>query len=252
MVDLTWLHWTGIVILGIASGFINTLAGGGSLLVIPALLFIGMDLSVVNGTNRIAILLQSIVAAAGFRKHKVLDLREALPLTVSATIGAFVGTFIAIRADGKALNLAIAALISAMAVLLIAKPRLWEEEKPRRIPAWAVYTVFFAVGIYGGFIQAGVGFFLSGALVLAGGKDLVKGNAIKPVIVGAYTIVSLAMFLAKGLVNIPVGLVLAAGSMLGAWLGARFTVAKGNTWIRWILAAAVIASAVKMVWDAVG
>jgi len=89
-------------------------------------------------------------------------------------------------------------------------------------------------------------------LALAGGKDLVKGNAMKTVIVGSYTLLSLLMFLAKGIVHLPVGMVLAAGSMLGAWLGARFTVAKGNTWIRWILVVVVIASAVKMIWDVVG
>jgi len=96
-----------------------------------------------------------------------------------------------------------------------------------------------------------VGFFLTWGLALAVGVDLVRGNAIKMVIVGLYNVVSLGIFYKNGMVDIPVGLIMAGGSMVGAVIGARFAVAKGNAWIRWILAAVVIISAVKMVFDAV-
>ena len=136
-----------------------------------------------------------------------------------------------------------------MAVLLVFKPKMWEEQHETRLSKSAVVSIFFAIGIYGGFIQAGVGFFLTWGLALAAGTDLVRGNAIKMVIVGLYNIVSLAIFYKNGLVDIPVGLVLAAGSMIGAVLGAKFAVAKGNRVIRWMLATIVILSAAKMIFD---
>jgi len=139
-----------------------------------------------------------------------------------------------------------------MAMLLVFKPKMWEEVKEQHWPKWAVYAVFFAIGIYGGFIQAGVGFFLSWALVVAAGTDLVHGNAVKTIIIGSYTAVSLVIFFVNGLVDIPIGLVLAVGSMAGAVIGAKFTVMKGNKWVRYILAAVVVVSAVKMVMDAIG
>lgn len=249
MIDLQWFHWAGIVIIGILQGFLNTVAGGGTLIALPALTFLGLDLAVANGTNRISILLQSVSGALSFKKKGALALKTALPLAVASTLGAVLGTFIAIQVDKKVLNIVIAVLISGMAVLLIAKPKMWEEQKATKLPKLAIYAIFFAIGIYGGFIQAGVGFFFAWALVVAGGTDLVKGNAIKTIIIGSYTAISLAMFMYKGLVHIPIGLVLALGSMIGAWLGAHFTVAKGNKWVRWVLAVVVIVSAVKMVWD---
>jgi uncharacterized membrane protein YfcA len=248
--ELASYHWIGIVLIGILQGFLNTVAGGGSLLVLPALTFLGMDLAVANGTNRVAILFQSISGAASFRQQKALSLKVAMPLAAASTLGAIVGTFLAVNVDKRVLNLVIAFLISIMAVLLVFNPKMWEGKQERRWPKWAVYSIFFAVGIYGGFIQAGVGFFFSWALALAAGMDLVSGNAIKTIIIGCYTTVSLGMFFMNGLVNLPVGLVLALGSMGGAVLGAKFTVAKGNKWVRWVLAVVVVISATKMVLDA--
>lgn len=247
--DLAWYHWAGIVLVGVMQGFLNTVAGGGTLLVLPALTFLGMDLAVANGTNRIAILLQSVSGAASFRSQKALSFERALPLAAAATLGALVGTFLVVQVDKKMLNLVIAALISLMALLLVFKPKMWEEVEEKNWPKWGVYAAFFAVGIYGGFIQAGVGFFLSWALVVAAGMDLVSGNAVKTIIVGCYTTISLVIFFMNGLVNIQVGLVLAVGSMAGAVLGARFTVMKGNRWVRYVLAFVVVVSALKMVMD---
>ena len=250
--ELVWYHWAGIVLVGVMQGFLNTVAGGGTLLVLPALTFLGMDLAVANGTNRIAILLQSVSGAASFKQQKALSFKVALPLAAAATLGALVGTFVVVQVDRKSLNLVIAALITLMALLLVFKPKMWEEVKEQHWPKWGVYLAFFAVGIYGGFIQAGVGFFLSWALVVAAGMDLVSGNAVKTIIIGCYTTISLAIFYINGLVNVPVGLVLAIGSMAGAVLGARFTVMKGNKWVRYVLAFVVVVSAVKMVMDAIG
>ena len=239
----------GIFLVGIAQGFLNTIAGGGSLLALPMLTFMGMDIGVANATNRIGVLIQTLVGAAAFRKHNVLSFSVALPVAGAAMLGAVAGTMLAVQIDKRALNIVIAVLISCMAVLLVYKPRMWEGHSTRTWPKWGVYLLFFAIGIYGGFIQAGVGFFLTWALAVALGCDLIHGNAMKVVIVGAFTTVSLAIFIWKGLVVYSVGFVLAAGNSIGAYLGARFTVMKGNTWIRWSLAIVVVISAAQMIYS---
>lgn len=247
--DYSFLSMAGIVVIGAAAGFFNTIGGGGTLLVLPFLTFMGMDIAVANGTNRLGVLLQSGTAAVEYGRKKVLSLKTALPLALFSTIGSVAGTFLAINIDRKYLNLSVAAAISFMAVLLVFRPAMWETVRETKVPRYTVFAVFFAIGVYGGFIQAGVGFFLSWALAVAVGVDLVRGNAIKMVIVGTYNIISLAIFYKSGLVDIPVGLALAGGSVVGAVFGAKFAVARGSRWIRWILAGTIIISASKMVMD---
>lgn len=248
--ELELTHVAGLLALGLVAGFLNTVGGGGSLLTLPLLTFMGMDLAVANATNRIGIFLQCAASTWTFRSQGVFSLRKVLPLGIAACAGSALGAFLAIQIDKRALNLAIGVLISVMAVLLVAKPRMWEERKVVTWPKWAVWMLFAAIGVYGGFIQAGVGFFLSWGLAGAAGYDLVSGNGAKSFIVFLYTAVSLVLFFAGGLVNVPVGLILSVGGMAGAVLGARFAVAKGNTWIRWILAGIICVTALKMALDA--
>ena len=237
---------------GILSGFLNTVAGGGSLLILPLLVFSGLDMGVANATNRVAILLQSVTASRSFIRGGALEIREMLPVALVAALGSLAGTFVAIKLDEKALRGAIGLVILLMAFLLVFRPTMWEERRALRLPRWLMIVIFFLIGVYGGFVQAGVGFFLIWALVGLGGRDLVQANAAKVFIVGCFTAVSLALFASNGMVRLGTGLILACGSMIGAHLGARFTLTKSSRLIRWILAMTVMASAGKMLWDAFG
>ena len=238
-----------IFLSGIVSGFLNTVAGGGSLLVLPLLVFSGLEMGVANATNRVAILLQSLTATRSFARGGVLDVREMFPAAFAASLGSLVGTVAAVRMDEQALRAVAALFIFGMALLLLFRPGMWERRRAVQMPPAIHHAVFFLIGIYGGFLQAGVGFFLIWALAGVGGKDLVQSNAGKVFIVGCFTAVSLALFASNGLVRLGTGLVLACGSMIGAHFGARFTMARGNRAIRLILAAMVMASAAKLLWD---
>ncbi|KUK58714.1 MAG: Uncharacterized protein XD80_0643 [Synergistales bacterium 53_16] len=240
------------VAIGVCAGFLNTIAGGGTLLALPFLIFLGLDASVANATNRVAILLQNMVATARFKKRKVLSFREALTLAIPATAGAVCGTLLAVQLDERYLKILIAVIITVMAFLLVTKPTMWESQKENKWPRWLTMVIFFFIGAYGGFIQAGVGFILLWALVGVVGKDLVRANALKVSIVMSYTAISLALFMSYGMVDFGVGFALAAGNMTGAYLGAWFAVEKGNRWIRYILAAVVSASAIRMIIQALG
>ena len=242
----------GVFLLGVLSGFLNTLAAGGTLLTLPLLTLLGLDLAVANGTNRVAILLQSVAGAWAFRREGLLPLRRAFRLAVPATLGALCGTLGVLRLPREALSPVAGAIILLLALSLLFRPSLWET--PRHTPASpaGVFAALFLAGAYGGFLQAGVGIVLSWALVGAGGMDLVRSNGVRTVLVGCYTLASLALFLRADLVNLPVGLVLAGGSMVGAVLGARASVSKGNPWIRRALGLAAGASALQMLWQAPG
>jgi len=239
------------MLLGVVAGFLNVVAGGGSLLSLPFLIFLGLDASSANATNRVSILLQNMVAAWQFKREKVLSLKEALSLGFPATVGAVAGTLLAVQMDERFLKIVIALVISMMAVMLVAKPRMWETHSDKKWPYWARWILFFFIGVYGGFIQAGVGFILIWALAGAVGKDLVRANGLKVAIVLCYTVASFAIFYSHNLVNLDFGLALAAGSMTGGWIGTKFAVARGNRWIRYILVVMVVISALRMITSAI-
>jgi len=246
---MEWFLYLLVVFVGVITGFVNTLAGSGSLLTLPLLIFTGLPANVANGTNRIAILLQSIVGVGSFRKKKVFEWNEGVRLTIPATIGAFLGAVVAVDLNEALMNRVIGGLLVFMFFVILYKPEKWRVAKSdtgRSKPSLANTIIFLAIGFYGGFIQAGVGFFLLAGLVMSAGFDLVKANAIKVLIVLAFTVVALAVFIVSKQVNYTLGLVLGAGSMLGAWLATHVAVRHGARFIRWILLVAVLGSAVKL------
>jgi uncharacterized membrane protein YfcA len=178
--DLAWYRILAVIGVGLIAGFINTLAGSGSLLTLPLLMFLGLPANVANGTNRIAILLQNVVGVSSFRQQKVLDFREGLKIGIPAVIGSLLGARIAVHLDDALMEKFIGGLLIGMFFLIILRPNRWlkgrEGQSPVK-PAWQ-FLIFFLIGIYGGFIQAGVGFFLLAGLVIGAGHELVRANAL--------------------------------------------------------------------------
>ena len=246
---MEWYLYPAVTGVGLLAGFINTLAGSGSLLTLPFLMFLGLPANVANGTNRIAILLQNVVGVGGFRRQKVLSFREGLFFALPAVAGAVVGARIAVRLNEEIMRKTIGILLVIMFFLIIYKPGRWLQGKETSMtPRRKVFLVllFFLIGAYGGFIQAGVGFFLLAGLVIGAGADLVKANALKVFIILLYTPLALAFFMYYHQVNYLLGLVLAVGNMTGAWLGTRVVVGWGPRFVRTILLVALLLSAAKL------
>ncbi len=232
---------------GLVAGFVNALAGGGSLLTIPALIFVGLPSTIANATNRIAVLLQSLAGSASFARARQLSLRESLELGVPGLIGALLGSFVAARVPQRIFDPILGALLLVILATLFLKPKpRGAEEPPRQVPRPLMIAVFLAIGFYGGFIQAGVGFFLIAAITWGLGHDLVRTNALKLAVTLGFSVVSLIVFLGHGQIMWLPGLVLAAGNVAGALLGVRFAIKRGAAAIRWVIAAAVVASALKL------
>lgn len=238
--------WAVLAAIGVVAGVINTLAGGGSLLTLPALLFVGLPAGVANGTNRVGVLLGSVVAGARFRREPHLDARVPWVELGPSTVGALLGSLLSVDVDELLFRRIVGVALLGMLGLLLARPGAWLRGRARAVPPAGRALGFFAIGVYGGFLQAGVGMFLLAGAVMLSGTDLVVANARKVVHVAVFTVPALAVFLAADQVRWAEGLALAAGTTVGSWLGARWTVAWGADVVRWVLVVVVIASSTRL------
>ncbi len=227
---------------GLVAGVVNTLAGGGSLLTVPLLVLLGLPGTLANGTNRVGVLLQNGVAARRFRLEGVGSLREALPVVAPVAAGALVGAAVVSQASDTLFERLFGGLMLLLLVPTLARPR---PRTPGRHPLWARLAVFFAIGLYGGAFQAGVGLLLVFALSF-GGADLVRANSIKVVVNFCFTLLAVPVFALAGQIAWGPALVLGAGFALGGEIGARLAVRQGERLIRPVLAAAVVALAGRM------
>lgn len=244
---MPWYSYALLVGAGFFAGVINTLAGSGSVITLPVLIFIGLPATVANGTNRIGVILQNVVAGASFQRSRALDLRGALMLSIPAVLGSILGAVIAVDLDEVLMERVIGVVMIIMLFVILLRPERWLQGKLQKLEGWFNWQqglALFVIGVYGGFIQAGVGIFMLAALVLSIGYDLVRANAVKIIIILAFTLASLLIFVNNNQVNLAAGVILGAGNMAGAWVAARMAVRRGAKWVRWVLIAAVALSAV--------
>lgn len=246
--------WQGILLslAGILAGFLNVMAGGGSLITMPILVFMGEDGTVANGTNRVAILFQNLVATAGFAERGLSDFRLSMSLGLCALPGAFLGAYVGTRIGGVWFNRILASVL-VMVLFLMARKKKPSQDPARnktgeggRRRVITAHLLMVATGFYGGFIQAGVGFIMMAVLHNVLGLDLVRVNMHKVFIVGIYTLAALLMFASKGQVLWSVGLVLALGNALGGWIATRLALKKGEGLIRIILYITLAVMALKL------
>ncbi len=239
-----------IVIVGFISGFLNTVAGGGSLIALPVLIFMGLPPAVANGTNRIAIFSQNVFGVLGFKSKGVSAFPYSIWLGISALFGAIIGAKIAVDISGDLFNriLAIVLIIAVIYPLFNHSGKNGTQVVERMSMKYQVIGVitFFFVGIYGGFIQAGVGFIIISALTFINRFTLVKTNSAKVFVVMVYTISALIIFILEGKIDWIFGVVLAVGNSTGSWTASRLSVKKGDSWIRWFIIMTVIGLAVKL------
>lgn len=234
-----------LLVTGLVAGFVNTVAGGGSVVSLPVLVEV-VGASVANGTNRIAILMQNVVGAVSF--HRGGKVQWSLVKVVLAPViaGAACGAWVATLIPADVMKRIFGLVIVLVALSVLVKPSRWMGEGPPRLKEPWRSLSFFGIGLYGGFVQAGVGFLILAALVIGGGLGLVKGNAAKVVVVLAYTPVTLLLFARAAQVDIKAGVILGIGNMTGAFIASRLAIKKGAGWIRWVLVFAAVAAAARM------
>ena len=237
-----------LIAVGFIAGCINTLAGGGSLLTLPLLIFIGLPPTVANATNRIALFIQNIFAVSGFKSKGVSSFPYSFWLAGSAILGSIIGAKLAVDISDDLFRRILAIVMVMVVILTIFKPhsKKGKEENLSLGKRILGTFIFFFLGIYGGFIQAGVGFLVIATLTMVNNFSLVKTNAIKVFVIMAYSLSAIVVFALEGKVNWQYGLVLAAGNSTGAWIISRWSVKAGDKYIRWFLMIAVIGLAIKL------
>ncbi len=246
--ELSFLFCVLLIFAGIFAGFINTIAGGGSSLTLPALMMLGMPADIANGTNRVGILLQSITGARKFHQKGKLEPASIIPTLVPTLSGSLLGSLLASYLPVVYLKPALLMTMLAMALVMLVKPSV--VAPPEGTPTYKVserpiaWAGLFGAGLYGGFVQAGVGFILIAAL--AGGLryDLVRSNALKVAITVPITVVALTVYVLGGQVLWIPGVVLAIGMVIGATASVHFAINVPQAVLQWVLFAMVLVACI--------
>jgi len=214
---------------------------------------LGLPATVANATNRVGIFAQSVAAVAGFRQEGLRDLGVALPILPVMLVAPWIGAWLASSLDDRlfARGFGVIMLIALPAILWNPRPRADSATRPT-VRWWLQQPVYFAIGLYSGAIQAGVGIPLTLALVGVGRLDLVRASSVKVALTAAMTAIALAQFIWAGKVVWSFGLVLALGMGLGGYVGSRVGARVGERLLRPALTVIVVALAIYMLWSGSG
>ncbi|MDP5052428.1 MAG: sulfite exporter TauE/SafE family protein [Congregibacter sp.] len=227
---------------GTIAGVLNVMAGGGSLLTVPIMLFLGLSGPEANGTNRISIIAQNIVAVRTFFRRGFSEFRLSLTLSAAAIPGAILGALVGVQLDGEWFDRVLAVVMLGVLVLM-------QIPSKKSVPGGSPLTqkklvlghlLMFGAGCWGGFIQVGVGFILMPILHRVMGLDLVRTNMHKVFIALSYNLFAIVVFASAVAIHWQFGLALALGNSLGGYFGARFSVQGGEVWIRRLFTAVLL------------
>lgn len=248
--------WVYLVLLaaGFLAGIINTLAGNGSVLTITALsMAAGLPIGIANGTNRVGITFQTLVGLRTFLKSRKTNFTGVWKIAIPTVLGSMLGAQAAVEVsgikDGILLSRIIGGVMIFMLFLVLKNPKKWVEENknPRELHIFWLILIFFGVGFYGGFIQAGIGVIMLVVLMSATSYDLTNANAVKLLLVLLLNIPAFAIFIYNGQIEWIAGLTLSVTQMLGAMWAAKFAVGhpKANYWIRAVLIGIIIIAIIR-------
>ena len=234
--------------IGSLAGFINIMAGGGSAITLPVLIFLGLEGSLANGTNRVAIVIQNIAAVLSFHQERYQKFKLSLKLAAFTLPGAITGAFMAAAISHELFQKILAYILIGVIISMFfpKQNQKKSEDMLRQGSTWLIYPAMFVIGFYGGFIQVGVGFLFMASLYHLLKLDLVRVNMHKVFIIFIYTIPALIVFFFTNNVDLKLGLALGAGNALGAWRAAKISVKKGERIIRIVLIVAIFIMALKL------
>lgn len=248
---MTLLHYGILFFVGCLAGYTNVMAGGGSLLTVPAMVFMGIPDAVANGTNRIAILAQTFASMWVFFRKGITELRLSLSLALFTLPGALAGAWYGTQLRGVWFNRVLAAVMLAVLVLMYLKPAERAETATSPVVTtrgryWLTHILMIGVGFYGGLIQVGIGFIIMPILHRVMGLDLLRVNLHKVFLILPFTALSLAIFIAKVGVVWAAGLALALGNAAGGWLATHMMIKSGDKIIYMVFNIALLGMIIKL------
>jgi len=237
---------------GLIAGVINTLAGGGSNLTIPALMVLGLPADIANATNRVGVFLQCLVATRGFDKRGKLERDDVGPILVPTLIGSAIGAVAASYMPTSYLKPVLLLTMIIMALIILIRPNTIAtapgETYQKMKGNHRAWLSLFIAGLYGGFVQAGVGFILLAALAGSLRYDLTRANALKMLCTGVLTSAALIIFIWRGQVMWVPGLILAVGTMAGAQIGVKLALKTSQKTMKWFLLIMTLLASAAAMW----
>ena len=242
-------HYPVLVLVGCIVGVINTMAGGGSLITLPILIFLGLPSNVANGTNRIGLLMTSFSANMGYKSKGISTHPFSIYIGLFALIGSLIGAQIAIDINDKIFNKILSIIMIIVIMMMLFSPKILKADLNERIKGKSLMVsciIFFIIGIYGGFVNAGIGFIIMLFLNLYNRMNLIRVNATKSAVILIYTTGAFLTFLINDLVNFGYGLSLGFGTLFGAWWASRYSVKKGEDIVRIFLVISVMLFSFKL------
>jgi len=248
LIEIPW-EYPFLVLLGFVVSIINTMAGGASIITLPILIFLGLPSNVANGTNRIGIMMTAFSANMGFKSKGIDTFPFSAYTGISALLGSFIGAYIAVEIDDEAFNKILSIIMILVIMIIIFKPKIVKKNISVRLTGKHLKIsciFFFFIGIYGGFINAGIGFVIMLFLHYYNRLNLIRVNATKVVVVLIYTIGAFLTFFFNGLVDLPYGLCLGLGTLIGGWNASRFSVQQGEGVVKFFLVISALIIAVKL------
>lgn len=238
-----------IILTGFAAAFLNTVGGGGSLFSVPILTFLGLPITSANATSRVALLFQNAFAVGGFKSKGIeLPWPYSLYLGISSLFGGLIGAFLASQIKDEVFNKIFVGVMVLSVFLIVFDPfknKRGHEKLDKRSKLIGT-VLFFFIGIYGGFVQAGIGFLVIAVLGIVNNLSLVKSNYVKVFSAIVYTGISVVVFAFEGKILWVTGLILAIGHALGGWYASRWSVDKGEVWIKRVMILSIIGMAIKL------
>ena len=248
LIEIPW-EYPFLVLLGFIVSIINTMAGGASIITLPILIFLGLPSNVANGTNRIGLMMTAFSANMGFKSKGISTFPFSAYTGMFALIGSVIGAHIAVEINDETFNKILSIIMILVITIIIFKPRIINKNLSVRLTGKHLgisCIVFFFIGLYGGFINAGIGFVIMLFLHYYNRLNLIRVNATKVVIVLVYTIGAFLTFFFNGLVDLPYGLCLGLGTLIGGWNASRFSVEKGEGVIKIFLVISALIIAIKL------
>ncbi len=244
--ELSVILYLALFVGGAGAGFINAVAGGGSALILPILLYAGMDAHVANGTNRVAVALQSGTATWSFHRSGVRPWVDCWRDALFILMGALLGALIAVDISPETQERFFGVIFVILAVLVLIAPG-WLTPDPGAAPSNPLLraVLFFAIGLYGGAFQVGVGIPLLFGFVNLAKLDVAHANAAKVIVVLVYSLVVLTVFSSSGQVDWICGGVLGLGGILGSIIGAKAVIGRGLGLVRVVLVVSLILGSIR-------
>ena len=228
---LSPMHFLIVCPLVFAAGFVDSIAGGGGLISLPAYLISGLPVHTSIATNKLSSSLGTVISTARYAKAGYIDVKLSVFCVAAALVGASLGANIALLIDDAVFRLIMLIVLPLTALYVMRKKDLFETDGNAQLPfarlALFASAIAFLIGMYDGFYGPGTGTFLILLLTRFAHMDLKRANGISKAINLTSNLASLTVYLLNAQVLLPLGLCAGAFSILGNYLGSRCFTAKG-------------------------